>query len=413
MLKRFLVTILFFNIFVFSSKGQTTLIPVSNGQVNLTGADPNAPNIITTAVPFLTISPDARSGAMGDVGAAISPDANSIYWNAAKLAFAEKDMGFSLSYTPWLRKLGINDMFISQLSGYKRLSKQETIGVGLTYFNLGSIQFTDAVGNPGLNYQPREFAFSATYARKLSEKFSMSILGRFIYSNLTGSAQLSSGTQTGPGVTAAADIGFFYKTPLMISGLPASLSLGANLSNIGGKIKYTTGTSQSGDFIPANLRIGGALNLEIDQYNRIVFALDANKLLVPTPPLIGRDSAGTQYIVAGKDSRNESSIGAIFSSFTDAPGGLKEELSEINLCGGVEYWYNNLFSVRGGYYNEAQTKGNRKYFTLGVGIRYQTFGLDVAYLIPMAQNNPLAETLRFTLHFDFDAKKKQEDITTE
>ncbi len=366
------------------------------------------PNVITTAVPFLTISPDARSGAMGDVGAAISPDANSMYWNAAKLAFSDKDMGFALSYTPWLRKLGINDMSLSYLAGYKKLSKQEAIGVSLNYFNMGSITFTDAVGNAYQDFRPKELAVAVTYSRKLSNKLSIAPTIKYIYSNLSGNLTIpGSSTVTKPANGAAVDLGVFYTTDSRISGMESKLSLGAVISNFGSKITYTTTSNR--DFIPTNLKIGGAYQIRIDQYSKFVIAADANKLLVPTP---GVPDGNGGYI--GNDPRSQPSMfSGVFGSFTDAPGGAKEELREVMLGAGVEYWYNDLFAVRGGYFNENKYKGNRKYFTLGVGLRYEMFGIDFAYLIPMAQNNPLAETLRFTLHFDFKTKSREEDILIE
>jgi hypothetical protein len=362
------------------------------------------PNVITTAVPFLTISPDARSGGMADVGVAISPDANSMYWNAAKLAFSDKDMGFALSVTPWLRKLGINDMSLSYLAGYKKLSKQEAIGVSMNYFNMGSITFTDAQGNAYQDFKPKEFSLAVTYSRKLSEKFSIAPTIKYIYSNLSGNLTINNSTTTKPGNAAAIDLGAFYTTDTKVQGMDSKISFGAVISNFGSKISYTTSSNK--DFLPTNLKVGGAFQIQIDQYNKFIIAADANKLLVPTPPI--RDSLGN--VVNGKENKNRSIWSGAFGSFTDAPGGAKEELREVMLSAAVEYWYNNLFALRGGYFNENKYKGNRKYFTLGVGLRYEMFGLDFAYLIPMAQNNPLAETLRFTLHFDFKAKARETDI---
>ncbi len=366
------------------------------------------PNVITTAVPFLTISPDARSGAMGDVGVAISPDANSMYWNAAKLAFSEKDMGFALSVTPWLRKLGINDMSLSYLAGYKKLSKQEAIGVSMNYFNMGSITFTDNTGNAYQDFRPKEFSIAVTYSRKLSEKFSLAPTVKYIYSNLSGNLTIpGSSTVTKPGNAAAVDLGVFYTTDTKIQGLDSKISFGAVISNFGSKITYTTSSNK--DFLPTNLKIGGAFQIQIDQFNKFIIAADANKLMVPSPPI--RDSSGA--VVLGKDPANKSIFAGAFGSFTDAPGGATEELREVMLSAGVEYWYNDLFAVRGGYFNENKFKGNRKFFTLGVGLRYQMFGLDFAYLIPVVSNNPLAETLRFTLHFDFKTKSREPDILIE
>ena len=305
------------------------------------------PNVITTAVPFLTISPDARSGAMGDVGVAISPDANSMYWNAAKLAFSEKDMGFALSVTPWLRKLGINDMSLSYLAGYKKLSKQEAIGVSMNYFNMGNITFTDNSGNAYQEFRPKEFSIAVTYSRKLSEKFSIAPTVKYIYSNLSGNLTIpGSSTVTKPGNAAAIDLGVFYTTNTKVQGMDSKISFGAVVSNFGSKITYTTSSNR--DFLPTNLKLGGAFQIQIDQYNKFIIAADANKLMVPSPPI--RDSSGA--VVLGKESSSKSLFGGAFGSFTDAPGGFKEELREIMLSAGVEYWYNDLFAVRGGYFNE-------------------------------------------------------------
>ncbi len=414
MINKFLFFTLLISVSVFTNANAQSDAKIATGPVidnngnpvDLTGKTVS-PNVITTAVPFLTISPDARSGAMGDCGAAISADANSMYWNAAKLAFADKDMGFALSVTPWLRKLGINDMSLSYLAGYKKLSKQEAIGVSMNYFNMGSITFTDGTGNAYQEFRPKEFSFAVTYSRKLSEKFSIAPTIKYIYSNLSGNLTIpNSSVTTKPGNAAAIDLGAFYTTPLKVQGKDAKLSIGLNISNFGSKIAYTT--SGNKDFLPTNLKLGGSFQIEIDQYSKVVISIDANKLMVPTPPL--KDSQGN--IVKGKDP-NRSMFSGVFGSFSDAPFGLKEELREVMLCGGIEYWYNNLFAVRGGYFNENKYKGNRKYFTLGVGLRYEMFGLDFAYLVPIVQNNPLAETLRFTLHFDFKAKARQEDILNE
>ncbi len=366
------------------------------------------PNVITTAVPFLTISPDARSGGMGDVGAAISADANAMYWNAAKLAFSDKDMGFALSYTPWLRKLGINDMSLSYLAGYKKLSKQEAVGVAMNYFNMGSITFTDNVGSTTGEFKPKEFSIAVTYSRKLSNKFSIAPTIKYIYSNLTGNLTIpNSTTVTKPANGAAVDLGVFYTTDTRTSGMESKISFGAIISNFGSKVTYTT--SNNRDFIPTNLKIGGAYEIKVDQYSKFIIAADANKLLVPTPGV----PDGQGGYIGNDPNAKKSMFSGVFGSFTDAPGGGKEELREVMLGAAVEYWYNNLFAVRGGYFNENKFKGNRKYFTLGAGLRYEMFGIDFAYLIPMAQNNPLAETLRFTLHFDFESKQRTEDILIE
>jgi len=414
MIKRFLLVFGVFGVFAFfitqeifaqgSGYGYDNNGNIVSIDGKLTGKD--FPNVITTAVPFLTISPDARSGGMGEVGVAISPDANSMYWNAAKLAFSEKDMGFALSYTPWLRKLGINDMSLSYLAGYKKLSKQEAIGISMNYFNMGSIQFTNADGSNANLFNPKEYSFAVTYSRKLSEKLSLAPTIKYIHSNLSGNLTIpGSTTITKPGNAAAVDLGVYYTTDSKVQGMDTKISFGAVISNFGSKITYTTNSNR--DFIPTNLKLGGAYQIQVDQYSKFVIAADANKLLVPTPPV----SDGQGGII-GRDP-NRSMFSGVFGSFTDAPAGGKEELREVILCGAVEYWYNDLFAIRGGYFHENKFKGNRKYFTLGLGIRYEMFGIDFAYLVPVVQNNPLAETLRFTLHFDFATKKREEDILIE
>ncbi len=367
--------------------------------------------VITTAVPFLMIAPDARAGAMGDVGVASTPDASSMHWNPAKYAFIEKDMGFSLSYSPWLREL-VSDINLAYLSGYKRIDKMSVIGASLLYFSLGDITFTDVVGNSLGDYRPSEFAFDVTYSRKLSDVFSGAIAARYINSNLT-QGQTVNGMASHAGQSIAADVAFFYQKPVRFNqNLKGTLAFGANISNLGAKISYTETTER--DFIPTNLRLGSCLTLNIDDYNKISIMVDFNKLLVPTPPIYDRDSAnnplyganGEKVILAGKDP-NVGIVSGLFQSFADAPDGFAEELREITYSIGAEYWYDNQFAVRAGYFHESMYKGNRQYFTLGAGLRYNVFGLDFAYLIPTEQRNPLGNTLRFTLTFDFDAFNDQ------
>ena len=357
-------------------------------------------NTITTAVPFLLISPDSKAGAMGDVGVATTPDANSMHWNPAKLAFVDDDMGFSMSYVPWLRAL-VPDINLSYLAGYKKLNDNEAIGLELRYFSLGDITFTDIVGNTLGQYKPSEFALGTSYSRKLSDNFSLAISGRYIYSNLTG-GQLAGGIQTTAGQSIAADISAYYTNPIRIGGKDIDLAFGGNISNIGSKLAYTETTDK--DFIPINLRLGTSIGTEFDEYNKMSFAFDINKLLVPTPPVY--DGTGTDNIVAGMDPE-VSVVSGIFQSFWDAPGGIKEEFREINYSIGTEYWYANQFALRAGYFFEHDTKGGRKFFTFGSGVKYNVFALDFSYLINASRaingNNPLANTMRFTLVFDFGA----------
>lgn len=374
-------------------------------------------NAITTAVPFLQIGPDSRSGAMGDAGVAISPDANSVHWNASKLAFAKNEMEFSLSYAPWLRAL-TNDMSIGYLSGYKKLNKTQAIGGSLRYFTLGQISFTDETGAPIRDFKPAEYAIDMVFAQKLSEKFSGGIAARFVNSNLTGGTSVL-GADSKPGRSFAVDVnGFYTNDDIKIADIPAIFNFGFNISNIGAKMRYTN-TDQR-DFIPTNLRIGTLLALQIDDYNQLGWTLDLNKLLVPTPPIYDNDG----NIISGKDPNVGTATG-IVQSFTDAPGQLnpetgevikgsilKEELREINIGTGIEYWYDQQFAFRTGYFYEDITKGSRQYITLGAGLKYQVLMVDVSYLISTSRtNNPLAGTLRFSLKFTMgkDTKRSTEE----
>ncbi len=336
---------------------------------------------INTAVPFLILTPDSRSGGLGNTGVAISPDANSIHWNNAKLAFIDSDYGFSLSYTPWLAEL-INDMSLSYLSGYYKIDNEQAVALSLRYFNLGEIQLTDIQGTPLNTIRPKEYAIDGTYSRKLSENLGIGVSARFIYSDISediGSADAS------PGTSVAADIGVYYNSNPNFVGSLSNIAFGATITNIGRKLGYND--TDSRDFLPTNLRLGTALTTHMDPYNKITFAVDFNKLLVPTIP----------------DARNETSmLSGIFKSFSDAPDGFSEEIKEIAASAGIEYWYNNLFAARLGYSYEHPDKGSWKYFTVGLGFRYQVFGVDFAYLVPTGEDNPLGETLRFSLLFNFE-----------
>lgn len=353
-------------------------------------------NAITTGVPFLTIAPDSRAGAMGDAGVATSPDINSQAWNAAKYAFATSDMGVALSYTPWLRNL-VSDINLAYLVGYKRLDDQQTMSASLRYFTLGDISFMSEYGDPTGTQKPNEFAIDFGYTRLLSDNFSGAVAIRYIRSDLTG-GQMVNGVETHAGNSYAADVAFYYQNEIRVNHKTSVIAAGINISNIGSKISYTDGATK--DFIPTNLKLGVSYKTELDKYNTLTFAFDANKLLVPTP-----DTANVD-IVTGLGA-NISPIAGIFKSFSDAPGGAKEEFKEINFSVGTEYWYNNQFALRAGFFYEDPTKGNRKFFTAGAGLKMNVFALDFSYLLPVAQNNPLANTLRFTLSFDFDAFNKQ------
>lgn len=366
-------------------------------------------NTITTAVPFLLISPDSKSGAMGDVGVATTPDASSMHWNPAKLAFTKDDIGISVSIVPWLREL-VPDINLQYIGGYYKLNDNEAIGYELRYFSLGDITFTDGSGQVIGQYKPNEMAFGTAYSRKLSRDFSIAISARYIYSNLTG-GQTAGGTETIAGQSIAADVSTYYTKPITIADKKSDISFGMNISNIGNKISYTETITR--DFIPINLRLGTDVTSEIDDYNKMSFAIDFNKLLVPSPPIYDADG----NLIAGKDPEVYV-VSGMFQSFGDAPGEIdetgnpvpgsifKEEMREINISAGFEYWYANQFALRAGYFHEHDTKGGRKYLTFGSGVKYNVFALDFSYLISTSNiggTNPLANTMRFTLVFDLGA----------
>ncbi|MFW5851310.1 MAG: type IX secretion system outer membrane channel protein PorV [Bacteroidota bacterium] len=366
---------------------------ISTGQVSS-----DIYNVITTAVPFMTITPDSRSGAMGDVGVATSTDVWSQHWNASKYALAEQDMSIGVSYTPWLENLAIKDINLLYLAGYKKIDTQQAIGASLRYFSMGEIPAYNEEGiAEGYSLTPKEYALDLSYSRYLSDFFVMGMTGRFIYSNLGVTSE-----DYEPGKAVAADISGTYFQPITISDNDLDLQIGASISNLGNKITYSMNQK---DFIPTNLRIGAGISGDIDQYNSLKFYVDFNKLLVPTPPLQRQyeDTLGnTQTEIIGYDD-NVGTIAGVFQSFYDAPAGAKEELKEITIGTGLEYWYNKQFAIRGGYFHESETKGNRKYFTIGAGLRLNVFGLDFSYLVPtQGTNSPLANTFRFSLTFDFE-----------
>ena len=355
-------------------------------------------NTVVSAVPFLRIVSDARSGAMGDVGIAISPDANAMHFNASKLVFAEQDLGISATYTPWLRALGLNDVYLAYLTGYYKFTDDQSVGVGLRYFSLGSIQFTDPNGEPLSTGRPNEFEVNVAYSRLLAPNFSASVAAKFIYSNLA-SGQMVQGELIEAGVAGAADISFTYKTEVNLNNIDSDLTFGLAITNIGSKITYTNSTNR--DFLPANLGFGAAWDLQLDDFNTLTFAADINKLLVPTPCQAEDCDVDNDGI---PDFKQQSPIAGIFSSFGDAPDGGSEEFKELMYSVGVEYWYDKQFAVRAGYYSEHIQKGARKFFTVGLGLKYNIFGLNFSYLIPTTnQRNPLDNTLRFSLLFDFGA----------
>jgi hypothetical protein len=353
----------------------------------------NKINVVTTAVPFLRISPDARAGGMGDLGLATSPDAASQFYNLAKLPFNTSEGGASVTYTPWLKKY-VNDVFLAAASGYYKFDENQALSLGLRYFNLGDIQFTDNFGNQLNTGQPREFSIEAGYSRKLSQKTGIGIAAKYIRSNLANGT--IGGNSYKPGSAVAADLSFYHNNQNTAG---QGWAFGAALTNLGSKIAYTDNADQR-DFIPANFGIGTSYTKVFDESNKITFGLDLNKLLVPTPPNQGDSAALAEY-------RQKSVIGSWFSSFGDAPDGFSEEVREFQVSLGAEYWYNNQFAVRLGYFHEDKTKGNRRFVTAGVGVKYNVFGLNFSYLASTggngAQQSPLANTLRFSLVFDFGA----------
>ena len=370
---------------------------VVSAQNTLSGQTLNVP---TSAVPFLNFTPDARSGALGEAGVALGDvDANAVFWNPSKLVFAKQDKGASLSYTPWLRNL-IGDMYYTYLSGYSKVGKNSVVAGSLMYFDLGTVDFTTATGVAAGTFNSREYALTASFAQRLSQNFSLAVDLKYLNSNLA-----AGGANVGlkPGATAAAGISAYYHDEARdnATGKGVGWAFGGMISNLGGRINY--GGTQS-YFIPTNLRLGTSLTIYADQYNKFNFVLDANKLMVPTPNI--QTVNGVQV----NTNANKSYLASVFGSFADAPGGFSEELKEITLSGGVEYWYNDQFAARVGYFNEANDKGGRKYATTGIGLRLQQrFGVDFSYLIPIKQGSPLADTFRISLILSFNKGNRVSD----
>ncbi len=363
--------------------------------------------VITTALPFLMISPDARASGMGDIGAATKPDNHSIYWNPAKTAFLEEDFGLAVSYTPWLKKI-IDDMSISYLSVYKKITREQAVGIEFKYFDLGDIMFTDQSGDDIQDFRPKEFVIGASYSRMLVENtLGIGVTARYIHSNLAGNALINNPTlDSSPANAVSADVGVYYNKELLLSGVNSNIAFGAVISNIGSKITYTNDDDKM--FIPTNLKIGTAFTTNLDPYNSITIGLDLNKLLVPTPPIYYSDSVDSNnnpVIYKGKDP-NRPLLSGIFGSFSDAPNGFKEELQEVLVSIGGEYNYNDVFAVRMGYFWENRLKGDRKFLSFGLGFTYQVFGIDLAYLVPKNEH-PLAETLRISMVFNWEGKNSK------
>lgn len=345
-------------------------------------------NVVTTAVPFLRISPDARAGGMGELGVATSADQYAGVWNIGKVAFNEKKGGLGVTYTPWLQQL-VNDVYLASLGGYYKFDEEQAISGTLRYFSLGNIQFTDNLGNDFGSFRPREFGVDIGYSRKLNENNGIGIALKYINSNLAGGTTVGSTTYKA-GSAVAADLGWYYTGS-------KGWSWGAVLSNLGSKISYTD-NADAKDFIPANLGFGTNYTKKFNEQNQVSFGLELNKLLVPTPPAEGDAPGLAAY-------RSKSVISSWFSSFGDAPGGFGEEVKEFQISAGAEYWYNNQFALRAGYFYENKTKGDRRYFTAGIGLKYNLMGFNFAYLLPTGSGvnrSPLANTLRFSILFDFE-----------
>ena len=375
-----------------------TMLLLSGAISSFSQTNGNTINVVTSAVPFLRISPDARAGGMGDIGVATTPDANSSFWNGAKLPFIETKGGLSLTYTPWLKDLGVGDVYLASLAGYYKLDDQSAISSSIRYFNLGDIQFTDFSGNPISTGKPTEVAVDLGYSRKLSAKWGIGAALRYINSNLARGYASSSGVEYKAGNTVAGDLSVYYDGT---NDIGKGWRFGAAFTNLGGKISYTSNAVEK-DYIPANMGLGVSYTAAFDENNKILMGLDVNKLMVPTPPLATGDSATDANSLA--EYRNKGVVNSWFSSFADSD----EEFKEYQFSVGAEYNYAEQFFVRAGYFYEDKTKGNRQYFSAGVGLKFNVFGLNFSYLIPSGNGtnrNPLSNTLRFSLLFDFDEAK--------
>lgn len=387
-------------------------VPALRAQI----VDPNNPpvyermgqtaNAISTAVPFISLSPDARSSGMGDIGVATTPDLYSQHYNAAKYVFMEKDYGAALTYSPWLLNL-VPDMSLVYLSGMYKFDDRNALAASLLYFSMGDVTFTDESGGSAQTFRPNEFAIDVSYSRKIIDVLSIAVTGRFIYSNLT-LGQYVQGQDTKAGLAGAADIGLYYKQNFEVKNFKGgTLMAGLSITNIGNKVSYSNNLEDvDRNFLPAALRLGVGFDWHINDYNSVGFYGEAYKLLVPTPPFTHGDT-----IVAGRTNRVNVMQG-IFQSFGDAPGGFKEEMQEIMWSLGAEYWWRNIVAVRMGYFHESKYKGDRQYVALGVSLQYKMVGLDFSYLIPTSQtsgSNPLKNTLRVGVNFSFDRKKKSQE----
>lgn len=361
-------------------------------------------NYISTGMPILMIAPDAVSSGMGDVGAATTPNAYSAHWNNAKFAFVEGTMGVSTTFTPWLRNLNVGDMNLLYLGGYYRINPRSAVAASITYFSLGDIDMTDVTGLKIMDLHPNEYAIDATYALKLTDNLSLGATGRFVRSDLTNGQTINDGSgnsETHAANSLAADIGLYYQRPVSKN---EEIALGAFISNLGAKLRYSEDNNNQ-EFLPANLRIGGRYTNRIDDYNKVSVMVDVNKLLVPTPKFRTYSQDSIQSL---SDYNNIGVVAGALQSFGDAPGGFSEELQELQLSVGAEYWYAETFAVRAGYFFEHKNKGGRQYVTAGFGLRYNIFAFDFSYLVPTAKlsTDPLAHTIRISLSMDLMPAEK-------
>ncbi len=363
-------------------------------------------NYISTGMPILLIAPDATSAGMGDAGVASTPDIYSSHWNNAKFAFIDGDFGIGTTYTPWLRNLKVSDMNLLYLGAFKRINRRSTVAASLTYFSLGEIQGTDEHGQSRGTMHPNEFAADVTYAMKLNDRLSLGATGRYIHSDLTNGQSISDGSgyvTTQPATSIAADLGIYWQAPIDKS---QDLAFGAFFSNLGAKLSYSNDDTKK-EFLPANLRLGGRYTNHIDESNEITLLLDANKLLVPTPPVTVGDETYSDYYQNMTEYYNTGVVRGAIQSFFDAPGGISEELREIQLSVGGEYWYKQTLAARAGYFYESATKGGRQYLTFGFGLRYNILQFDISYLVPTTSfsSNPLSNTIRISLTVNFKSQK--------
>jgi len=377
---------------------------------NIDGNGDCIPNTVLSAMPFLRIVPDARSGAMGDAGIAISPTSDAMHFNASNLVFSENDFGLSMTFTPWLTNLGLNDVYLAYLSGYKSIDDLSTVGASFRFFSLGEINFTDKEGISTGTGRPRELEAAVAYSRKLAPGFSAGITAKYIYSNLAGGQQTELGNTISAANAFATDISVTWDKQLDITSYDSNLRIGAVMSNLGSKVSYTR--DQVRDFLPGNLGIGAALDLEFDDYNMLTVALDFNKLLLPTP--VAQNILDENGVMVENpeydedmnniaDYREKSLFGGVFGSFGDSQGGFGEEMSEVNISAAVEYWYARQFAIRAGYFFEHPLKGDRQFLTVGFGLKYNVYGFNLSYLVPTNnQRGPLDNTLRFTLNLDIE-----------